>query len=161
MVTQAEAAAREASFVQAMDSFGDYGPGVGYIASRFGLPMVIAMGTRAADYNGPDFIMYSSLWLSLDYTNHRLSNVTLGKAQAYRYKDTIGIGSTLNEVFAVLGRPVKIVPLSQKVNSGENAVLYTNRYANGHESQEISYRLHRMVLNFYDGKVLYIEKSWK
>ncbi len=78
-----------------------------------------------------------------------------GPDVVYRYRGRIGIGSTADEVYAELGKPVRSAP-EGLAGVGPDRVLFTTSYGG-----RILYRSVALEFVFEAGEVVSLSKVWE
>ncbi len=151
--TESQAEAQAASFVDALDSLGTVAPTIKAVVSQFGPPTVVELvGQNRLGDDSIGYISYGSLVIETSPSRQTLTRVQVGGR--YRYKGKLGFGSTMEEVYAELGRPVQTAP-EGLAGVGPDRVLFTTRYG-GH----ILYQDVGLEFTFSRDKVVLLTRVW-
>lgn len=153
--TQAEIAAQEASFIQAVDSFRGEGPSLRDLVSRFGMPLLLQVSRDAGDVAVQ--ACYGNTFVPL--VDLRLSMLSFGPEATYRYQGRIGIGSTMDEVFAELGGPIATIASDEPMPEDRNRILVSSEQG-GVTTASISYLMEGFFFSFEQGRVRGFSRYW-
>jgi hypothetical protein len=156
---RAEFDVQAASFSKNIDSYGRQGPSVAEIVKTIGVPGVITVKREAGATTGSGELYYGRNLVNLFINSKWVSASSFQVMDTlYRYNGLIGVGSTMDEVFAALGKPVRTEQISSSFSNSTGLVLSVDK--DHPEYSSIAYWKQGCFFNFKNGIVLNFTRFW-
>lgn len=159
LASYTDAAEAAGPFLAAIDTLGLTAPSLSELVARFGPPssFVVEAGTQGYRVGS---LCYGDLLLSMNEARPFLSSVTFND-RTYLYSRNVGVGSTLEELYGVLGKPRRTAPetLATLAVAPDRTLLIWP--VPGESSSRIHYASKGIELTLRDNRVERLTRTWR